>query len=49
MKIVLGDLNAQIGSEVSGWEEVIGKNAVGDLNDNGETQLLQQQQAKNQW
>jgi len=39
MKIVLGDLNAQIGFEGTGWEEVIRKNAAGDLNNNGKRLL----------
>jgi exonuclease III len=39
MRIVLGDFNAQVGSEVDVWPGVIGSHGVGSITDNG-TRLL---------
>ena len=39
MKILIGDLNAQIGADRSGWEEVVGGMAKGERSDNGERLL----------
>lgn len=33
--LVVGDLNAQMGTSRTGWEEVMGKFSCGNLNDNG--------------
>jgi len=30
MTLVMGDLNAQIGLDNKGWEEVVGRKAVGE-------------------
>ncbi len=35
LKIVMGDFNAQIGTDNRGWESIMGKQATGDLTDNG--------------
>lgn len=35
LKIIMGDFNAQIGSENIGWETIIGRNATGTKTDNG--------------
>lgn len=34
--ILMGDLNAKIGSDNTGYEEVMGQQGVGEMNDNGE-------------
>ena len=34
--VVTGDLNAKVGSDVKGYERVMGKHGVGTNNDNGE-------------
>ncbi len=34
--ILMGDLNAKIGSENTGYEEVMGQQGLGEMNDNGE-------------
>ena len=39
MKILMGDFNAQIGADRSGWEEVMGGMAKGERSDNGERLL----------
>jgi exonuclease III len=39
LKIVMGDFNAQIGSDNTGWEETMGREATGDRTDNGERLL----------
>jgi len=36
MKILMGDFNAQIGADKSGWEEVMSGVAKGERSDNGE-------------
>ncbi len=36
MLVITGDLNAKAGSDVEGYERVMGKHAVGTRNDNGE-------------
>lgn len=36
IKLVMGDFNAQIGSDNNGKEQVMGKHALGTMNDNGE-------------
>jgi len=39
LKIVMGDFNAQIGSNTEGWEEVIGAQALRERTDNGDRLL----------
>ena len=39
MKIIMGDFNAQIGRDNTGWEETLGKEAIGVRNENGERLL----------
>ena len=39
LKIVMGDFNVQVGAENGGWEETIGKEALGERTDNGERLL----------
>ena len=34
--ILMGDFNAKIGSDNSGYEEIMGKQGIGEMNDNGE-------------
>ena len=34
--ILMGDLNAKIGCDNRGFEEIMGKHAIGEMNDNGE-------------
>ena len=34
--VITGDLNAKVGSDVEGYERVMGKHGVGTRNDNGE-------------
>ena len=34
--IVMGDLNAKVGSDNTGYEEIMGRQALGEMNDNGE-------------
>lgn len=34
--ILLGDMNAKVGSDNTGYEEIMGKHALGEMNDNGE-------------
>ena len=36
MTILMGDLNAKIGSDNSGYEEVMGRHGLGRMNENGE-------------
>ena len=36
MTILIGDLNAKIGSDNSGYEEVMGRQGLGKMNENGE-------------
>ncbi|KAK2179617.1 hypothetical protein NP493_480g03044 [Ridgeia piscesae] len=36
MTILMGDLNAKIGSDNSGYEEVMGRQGLGNMNENGE-------------
>ena len=36
MTILMGDLNAKIGSDNSGYEEVMGRQRLGKMNENGE-------------
>ena len=36
MTILMGDLNAKIGSDNSGYEEVMGRQGLGKMNENGE-------------
>ena len=36
MTILMGDVNAKVGDDNSGYEEVMGKHAEGIMNDNGE-------------
>jgi len=36
MKIVMGDFNAKIGEDNEGYEDVMGRQALGRINDNGE-------------
>ena len=36
MTILMGDLNAKIGSDSSGYEEVMGRQGLGKMNENGE-------------
>ena len=36
MTILMGDLNAKIGSDNSGYEEVMGRQGLGKINENGE-------------
>ena len=36
MAILMGDLNAKIGSDKSGYEEVMGRQGLGKMNENGE-------------
>ena len=40
MKIIVGDWNAKIGNDNTGWEEVMGKYGFGEINERGE-RLLQ--------
>ena len=39
LKIVMGDFNSQIGRDTTGFEDVIGKEALGERTDNGERLL----------
>ena len=39
MKMVMGDFNAQVGSDTTGWEEAMGREAIGERNENGERLL----------
>ena len=39
LKIVMGDFNAQIGKDNTGWEDVMGRQGLGEMNDNGERLL----------
>ena len=39
MKILMGDFNAQIGADITEFENVIGKEALGQRTDNGERLL----------
>ena len=39
MKKVMGDFNAQVGNDNTGWEEAMGKKAIGERNENGERLL----------
>jgi hypothetical protein len=39
MKLIMGDVNAQIGTDNDSCEKVMGKNAIGDRNGNGERLL----------
>jgi len=39
MKIILGDFNAQVGTDNIAWEETMRKDAIGERNDNGERLL----------
>ena len=34
--VVMGDLNAKIGGDNEGYETVMGKEGLGEMNDNGE-------------
>ena len=34
--IVMGDLNAKIGGDNTGFEEIMGQQGLGEMNDNGE-------------
>jgi hypothetical protein len=36
IKILMGDLNAKVGSNNQGWEMVMGRHGLGDMNENGE-------------
>jgi exonuclease III len=36
INILMGDLNAKVGSDVSGYEEVMVQHALGEMNENGE-------------
>ena len=36
VNILMGDFNAKIGADNTGYEEVMGKHALGEMNDNGE-------------
>ena len=36
IKVLLGDLNAKIGSDNSGKEHIMGTHGLGEMNDNGE-------------
>ena len=36
VNILMGDLNAKVGSDNQGYEEVMGQHALGEMNDNGE-------------
>ena len=36
MVIVMGDLNAKVGDDNEGYEAVMGREGLGDMNDNGE-------------
>ena len=36
MTILIGDLNARIGSDNSGYEEVMGRQGLGKIDENGE-------------
>ena len=36
IKIVMGDMNAKIGADNSGKEDIMGKQALGEMNENGE-------------
>ena len=36
MAILIGDLNAKLGSDNSGYEEVMGRQGLGKINENGE-------------
>jgi len=39
LKIVMGDFNAQVGSDNKGWEETMGRECLGDRTDNGDRLL----------
>ena len=39
LKIIMGDFNSQIGADNAGWEDTIGKEAMGERTDNGERLL----------
>jgi len=39
MKLLVGDLNAQVGKDNTGWEETMGREAIGTRNENGERLL----------
>ena len=39
LKILLGDFNAQIGSDRTGWDDIMGSEALGTRTDNGERLL----------
>ena len=39
LKILMGDLNVQIGSDRTGWEDIMGSEALGTRTDNGERLL----------
>ena len=39
MKLFLGDCNAQVGKDNTGWEETMGREAIGTRNENGERLL----------
>jgi Reverse transcriptase (RNA-dependent DNA polymerase)/Endonuclease/Exonuclease/phosphatase family len=39
LKVVMGDFNAQIGRDKAGWADVMGTEAAGERNDNGERML----------
>jgi len=34
--IVVGDMNAKIGADITGYNQAMGKHGLGQLNDNGE-------------
>ena len=36
INILMGDLNAKVGSDNRGYEEVMGQHALGEMNENGE-------------
>ncbi|CAG5135618.1 unnamed protein product [Candidula unifasciata] len=36
LKILMGDLNAKIGSDNTGYEEIMGRHGLGVMNENGE-------------
>ena len=39
MTLLMGDLNAKIGKDNIGYEEVMGRHGLGEINDNGEKLL----------